>query len=233
MTKSKFRFSDFFSRSLVGLLSLIMILSLIPTQKAEAYNPACVPVADDWLYNNDGTPRTYQLGDEKYFENNIGAYYDPDDGSLVPAYAIGSRIRENSQYAFDKGLVPTMDGTYGYPGALFIPGTLQYYKTVVGPTKPNVTENPIRTESINVVPTGTYYLKYHLKFTCADHDPKFTVRSVRPDEYGNFPESYNLKDTLRDFLVDWNPGSTRPSHGIRVFSTGGSGTDFDRALYSN
>ena len=42
-----------------------------------------------------------------------------------------------------------------------------------------------------------------------------------------------LRDTLRDFLVDWNPGSTRPSHGIRVFSTGGSGTDFDRTLYSN
>ena len=53
------------------LIIFIGTLSIVPAQKAEACNPACVPVADDWLYNNDGTPRTYQLGDEKYFENNI------------------------------------------------------------------------------------------------------------------------------------------------------------------
>ena len=63
-TKSKFRFSVF-SRSLVGMLLIIFIGTLHRTgAKSGGINPACVPVADDWLYNNDGTPRTYQLGDE-------------------------------------------------------------------------------------------------------------------------------------------------------------------------
>ena len=43
----------------------------------------------------------------------------PMMGVLFQHTQIGSRIRENSQYAFDKGLVPTMDGTYGYPGGSF------------------------------------------------------------------------------------------------------------------
>ncbi len=216
MTKSKFL--RLFFRSIVGVLSLIMILSLAPIQKAEAYNPNCVPVLDNYLYDSNGNQLTYR--------DVVGA--TPPTGQNLD-----SPIDESSDYAFNNNLVPAFNNQYGYPGIVFIPSILQYIKNVVGPTAPWVTEEPERTEGIDVVPTGTYFVKYSLKFKCADHDPVFVVKSLRPDVSWNYPESSGLTGTLGPFPINWNPGSSFPSHGIRVFSTGGSEENFDETFYSN
>src|SRR3989344_2309736 len=186
MIKSKFRFSDFFSRSLTGLLIIIFLatLSLTPVQKTQAHTADCIPVIDQLPHNNDYPPKVYNPSTGDFLITSLNPTDNGIDGDPHQYY-------ERDYKAFDwewdtagtlgspTGIWKTFNPLYelvfpkltsnGYPGSLFVPSVGgNIIQDIVNPTLSVIDDNT------SVDYSEKHYLKYHLKFTCTNH-PKFEV----------------------------------------------------------
>ena len=191
---AKLKSFKFFSGPALGILALVSLLFVVPIHKAEAFNPNCVPVMDDYLYydepgnpnDRNGVPITWTQADEDAF-NASHPVPNPQGIIWVSGMSIGEKIREDSQYAFDHNLVPTFDSSYGYPGIVFGP-IIQSSKIITGPPNQFFVDWGSTYDS-----TATFSIKYYLKFTCSDH-PGVIVRV--PDGRTGHITSNNVSDTI-------------------------------------